>query len=263
MRRYVMLVVLVGLVGALGVGHPARADKGAPIHVGYDVQHLDLDKHVLQFKPSRPVAEAALVVIGEDGKELGTGAATYEKAPTDAGGWWTITWTQPADTRVMVLQLRVASADGAVTNVQLIPWSVTVDHEDVNFATDSAAIGEDERAKLDASLTKIEDIAKTAAPFMKLTLYIAGHTDTVGPAAKNRKLSLDRAVAIGQYLRGKKLSLPIVVAGFGEDVPKVKTADETDERANRRADYVIGPAGGTPPFQGAYLKAKASWTPLK
>ena len=246
MRRYVMLVVLVGLVGALGVGHPARADKGAPIHVGYDVQHLDLDKHVLQFKPSRPVAEAALVVIGEDGKELGTGAATYEKAPTDAGGWWTITWTQPADTRVMVLQLRVASADGAVTNVQLIPWSVTVDHEDVNFATDSAAIGDGERAKLDASLTKIEDIAKTAAPFMKLTLYIAGHTDTVGPAAKNRKLSL-----------------PIVVAGFGEDVPKVKTADETDERANRRADYVIGPAGGTPPFQGAYLKTKASWKPLK
>ena len=163
----------------------------------------------------------------------------------------------------MVLKLHVAAADGAATNVKLIPWSVTVEHEDVNFRSDSAVVDADERTKLDASLAKIVDIAKSAAPFMKLTLYIAGHTDTVGPTAKNRKLSLDRAVAIGQYLRSQKLDVQIVVAGFGEEVPKVKTADETDERANRRADYVLGPAGGTPPFSGAYAKVKADWRPLK
>jgi hypothetical protein len=57
--------------------------------------------------------------------------------------------------------------------------------------------------------------------------------------------------------------VPIAFAGFGEDVPKVKTPDETDERANRRADYVLGPVGGAPPFKGAYLKAKADWKALK
>ena len=242
----------------LVVAATASADKRAPIHVAYDVAHLDLDKRVLQFKPSRAVTEASLVVIGEDGKELGTGAATYEHAAADA--WLAISWTQPAGARVMVMKLRVAAADGAVTNVQLIPWSVTVDHEDVTFKTDSAVVEADQRAKLDASLAKIDDIAKQAAPYMKLTLYIAGHTDTVGPAAKNRQLSLDRAVAIGQYLRGKKLAMPIVVAGFGEEVPKVATPDETDEPANRRADYVLGPAGGAPPFKAA---AKASWKPLR
>jgi outer membrane protein OmpA-like peptidoglycan-associated protein len=237
------------------------ADSRAPIHVGYDADHLDLDKHVLQFKPSRPITEATLVAIGEDGKELGKSAVTYERPPGEP--WWSISWTQPDDARLMMLKLRVAAADGVATNVELIPWSVTIDHEDVTFASDSAAIAADERAKLDASLGKIDEIAGRVGKLMKLTLYIAGHTDTVGSAAKNRKLSLDRAIAIGQYFRAKKLAMPIVVAGFGEEVLKVKTPDETDERANRRADYVIGPAGGVPPFKGAYAKVKVAFQPLR
>jgi outer membrane protein OmpA-like peptidoglycan-associated protein len=253
--RYLVVVIALLAVPL------AAADKKLPVHVGYDADHLDLDKHVLRFKPSRPVASASVVAIGEDGKELGTGDATYEHAPEDP--WWSITWTQSATTRVMMLKLRVEAADGVATNVELVPWSVAIDHEDVNFRTDSAEIDPDERAKLDASLTKIDEIVKRAAPFMKVTLYIAGHTDTVGPAAKNTKLSLDRANAIGKYFRSKKLAIPVVVAGFGESVLKVKTADETDERANRRADYVLGPAGGTPPFKGPYLKASASWKALR
>jgi outer membrane protein OmpA-like peptidoglycan-associated protein len=255
MRWRIALVVVVVIV------HAAAADKRAPVHVGYDADHLDLDKHVLQFKPSRPIATASIVAIGEDGKELGKGDASYDHAPADA--WWSITWSPSSDARVMMLKLRVAAADGVATNVELIPWSVTIDHEDVSFRTDSAVIDPGERAKLDASLTKIEEVAKTAGKFMKLTLYIAGHTDTVGAAAKNRTLSNNRAVAIGTYLRAKKLAIPIVVAGFGEDVLKVKTPDNTDEVANRRADYVLGPAGGAPPFKGPYAAVKASWKPLR
>ncbi len=255
-----MVLVIRPLLPVVLVMGIAIADPRAPIHVAYDAEHLDLDKHTLQFKPSRAVAEATLVAIGEDGQELGKGAATYEHAPTD---WWSITWTQPGDERVMMLKLRVAATDGVATNVELIPWSVTIAHEDVNFRTDSAVIDPDERGKLDASLTSITDIAKRAGKFMKLTLYIAGHTDTVGSAAKNRKLSVDRATAIGKYFRAKQLAIPILVAGFGEEVPKVKTPDETDEPANRRADYVLGPAGGVPPFKGGYAKVKADWKPLR
>jgi outer membrane protein OmpA-like peptidoglycan-associated protein len=254
----------VTIAAALCLAGVASADPRQPIHVVYDADHLDLDKHVLQFKPSRAVDAATLSVIGEDGKEMGTGSAAYDaKHGASADGWWAISWTQqPADARAMVLKLRVSSNDGVATNVQLIPWSVSIDHDDVNFRSDSAVVDPDERAKLDASLGKIEEVVKRAAPFMKLTLYIAGHTDTVGPAAKNRKLSLDRASAIGQYFRSKKLAIPIAVAGYGEEVLKVQTPDETDERANRRADYVIGPAGGAPPFKGAYAKVKAEWRSL-
>jgi outer membrane protein OmpA-like peptidoglycan-associated protein len=238
----------------------ARADGRVPIKLAYDADHLDLDHHVLQFKPSRAVQTATLRVIGEDGTELGTGSASYDHPSTD---WLAISWTQSADARVMKLELRVEAGDGVATNLELIPWSVAIDHEDVSFATDQATIEPGEQTKLDVSLAKIEEIIKRTGRFMKLELYIAGHTDTVGPDAKNLKLSLERARAIGSYFRRKKLAIPIAVAGFGEHVLKVPTPDDTDERANRRADYVLGPAGGAPPFKGPYLKAHADWKALK
>ena len=233
----------------------------APIKVTYDADHLDLDKHVLQFQVSRPVATAELSAIGEDGKPLGTGSATFDKQPP--GTWLAVSWTQPANTRVMTLELRVSAGDGVATNVRLIPWSVTIDHEDVNFATDSSVIAPSERTKLDASLVKITDVIARSQRFMKMTLFVAGHTDTVGDRANNRKLSLDRARAIASYFRKHGVKIPIAFAGFGEDVLKVKTPDSTDEAANRRADYVIGPTGGSPPFHGPYLKARATWQQLR
>lgn len=233
----------------------------APMKISYDAAHLDLAKRVLQFKLSRPAGRAALRVIGDDGKDLGTGAAAYAKTP--ANTWLSITWQQPANTNAMKLVLDATSADGITSTVELIPWSVTVDHEDVNFASDSAVIDASETRKLDASVTKIEEIVKRSEKFVKMRLYIAGHTDTVGTNAKNRKLSIARARAIAAYFRAHGVTLPIAFEGFGEEVLKVKTRDNTDERANRRADYVIGPVGGTPPFGGAYLRAKAAWKELR
>jgi outer membrane protein OmpA-like peptidoglycan-associated protein len=253
-----MCVLVVMLVAGSASAQPA---KRVPIKVTYDADHLDLDKHVLQFKVSRAIATAELTVIGEDGNELGTGSGSYAK---DAPGTWvSITWTQPAGTRVMTMKLRVAADDGVATNVELIPWSVAIDHEDVKFAVDSAAIDAGEAAKLDASLAKIMEIVTRAEKFMKMTLFVAGHTDTVGASPKNRKLSLDRARAIAAYFRRKGLKIPIAFAGYGEEVLRVATPDSTDEPANRRADYVLGPSAGAPPFKGAYLKARATWQQLK
>jgi outer membrane protein OmpA-like peptidoglycan-associated protein len=233
----------------------------APFKLSYDADHLDLDKRVLQFKPSRAAASAELVVIGEDGKQLGTGSATYKHEPADS--WLSITWTQPAGTRVMIMKLRVVAADGLATNLELIPWSVTIDHEDVKFSVDSAVIDAREEVKLGASLSRITEVVKRGERFMKMTLYVAGHTDTVGTNENNRKLSQARAGAIAKYFRRKGLRIPIAIAGFGEDVLKVKTPDGTDEPANRRADYVIGPTGATPPFKGPYLKVRARWQQLR
>jgi outer membrane protein OmpA-like peptidoglycan-associated protein len=233
----------------------------APLKIGYDADHLDLDTRALQFKPSRTgVTSAEITVIGDDGKELAKNSATYDGTSDD---WLMITWTQAAKTQAMMLKLRVATSDGAATNVELIPWSVAIDHEDVNFKTDSSKIEDTETKKLDASLVKIQEVMKKSEKFMKMKLYVAGHTDTVGAPAKNRALSLARAQSITAYFKKKGLAIPIAFAGFGEDVLKVKTADNTDEAANRRADYVLGPAAGAPPFKGPYLKAKVQWKQLR
>jgi len=254
MRGTVVFALLTS--AAVALAQPAHV----VMKVGYDLDHLDLDNHVLQFTLSRPAGNADLVVVGDDGKELGTGSATYHKEA--AGTWLAISWTQPTGARVMQLRLRAVSADNIVTNLELVPWSVAIDHQDVVFATNSAVIEPAENAKLDASLTKIDDVVKRSERFIKMQLYVAGHTDTVGSSASNRKLSLARARAIATYFRGKGLVMPIAFAGFGEDVLAVKTPDETDERANRRVDYVLGPVGGTPPFRGPYLRAHADWKKL-
>ena len=75
---------------------------------------------------------------------------------------------------------------------------------------------------------------------MTVRLFIAGHTDTVGGSADNRKLSLDRARAIAAWFRDRGLPLPIAYAGFGEDALKVKTRRQHRQAANRRADYIVG-----------------------
>src|ERR1043166_6151691 len=122
------------VVAAAAFAQPVRA----PFHVSYDAEHLDLDHHVLQFRMSRPAGSAELAVIGEDGGDIGHGAATYHGEPADT--WLSLAWDQPGGGRVLMLKLRGVAADGKVTHVELTPWSVTIDHEDVNFATNSAAI---------------------------------------------------------------------------------------------------------------------------
>lgn len=259
--RSAWVLAIALAAGGSAAAQPARRPAPPPLKVTYDEAHLDLDRRVLEFKLSRPAASAELVVIGEDGAEIGAGSATYQAEA--AGAWLPITWKQPAGTRAMILRLRVVADDGRATNLELIPWSVAIDHEDVNFRTDSAVIEPGEEAKLEASLGTIEQVVKRSKRFMKVTLYVAGHTDTVGTSAKNRALSLARARVIARYFRRKGLAIPIAYAGFGEDVLKVKTPQDTDAPANRRADYVIGPAGGRPPFKGRYLKARVSWQLLR
>jgi outer membrane protein OmpA-like peptidoglycan-associated protein len=253
-------LLAVALASRPAAAGPSKRPAPPPLRLTYDSAHLDLDRHVLQFKLSSAAASADLVVLGEDGAEIGTGSATYKD--TQASSWLEIGWTQPPDTRVMILKLRVVADDGRGTNLELIPWSVAIDHEDVKFRTDSAIIDRPEEAKLVASLAKIDNVVKRSSRFMKMTLYVAGHTDTVGTAEKNRSLSLRRARAIASWFRRKGLAIPIAYAGYGEDVLKVKTAQETDAPANRRADYVIGPTAAPPPFKGPYLKARVSWQRL-
>jgi outer membrane protein OmpA-like peptidoglycan-associated protein len=211
------------------------------LKVTYAREHLDLDAHTLEIQLSHPAAAVELSVIGDDGKPLGHAAAQFHGEPP--GSWLRVAWTPERAGNVLRLELRASSTDGLATLVKLTPWSVHVAHEEVNFERGKSEIRESEVAKLDAGYQKIVDaveLARRADASLQVRLYIAGHTDTVGSSADNRKLSLDRARAIANWYRDRGLPLPIAYAGFGEDAPKVKTPDETDEPRNRRADYIVG-----------------------
>jgi outer membrane protein OmpA-like peptidoglycan-associated protein len=213
---------------------------GATMKIGYARDRLDLEAHKLEFTLSRPAAHAELKVIGDDGKELATAAADYDGPP--AGTWLPVTWTPSRAGNVLALELRVTSKDGARAGVRLVPWSISVPHREVVFESGKSEIRPSEEPKLDAVYQRIADEvtrARKAVPDVPVTLFIAGYTDTVGSSADNRKLSLERARAIATWFRDRGLPLPIFYAGFGEEVLRVKTPDETDNAANRRADYIV------------------------
>jgi outer membrane protein OmpA-like peptidoglycan-associated protein len=209
--------------------------------VTYRRDKLDLDAHTLEFQLSRPAGSAELQVFAEDGSQIGEGSAKFAREA--AGTWLKITWTAKSKADVFRLELRAVADDGIATRVKLLPWTIYVQHEEVRFPTGSADIPPAETPKLDASYQKLieaVDRARKADPKLPVRVFIAGHTDTVGSAEDNRKLSLARAKSIAAWFRDRGLPLPLSYAGFGEDALKVKTGDNVDEPRNRRADYILG-----------------------
>jgi len=71
-------------------------------------------------------------------------------------------------------------------------------------------------------------------------IVVTGHTDRVGKAEANDALSLQRANAIADLLKGQGFSGTLIsTIGRGEREPVVPTDDEVAEPRNRRADIVI------------------------
>jgi OmpA-OmpF porin, OOP family len=74
----------------------------------------------------------------------------------------------------------------------------------------------------------------------KLTVIIAGHTDSVGADAYNQKLSQKRAEAVRAYMIGKGVAADRLRAeGYGESKPIASNADEAGRAENRRVEFQV------------------------
>jgi outer membrane protein OmpA-like peptidoglycan-associated protein len=259
MRRAVVIAVAVAaaVVGAASTG-PARA-AGSPLRVQVDKSKVDLKQHRLEVKMSHPAGKVKITVHGESGAVLADEEQDF--AGRAAGTPLVVTWSPSSDDAVAKIELRAYDAAGSWVGVELSPWFVPIPHEDVNFRTDSADIDAAETPKLEAAYTKLgEVLAKDkehGRMHAALTLYIAGHTDTVGSDAHNIKLSQARARSIAAWFRQRGVRLPIAYEGFGETSPAVRTPDNTDEARNRRADYILSddpPAFKTTGFRPSWKR---------
>lgn len=66
---------------------------------------------------------------------------------------------------------------------------------------------------------------------------IQGHTDSTGPTAYNQKLSIKRANAVVNYLRGKGVAAKrLTVKGFGESRPTISNSTREGRQKNRRVE---------------------------
>jgi outer membrane protein OmpA-like peptidoglycan-associated protein len=134
---------------------------------------------------------------------------------------------------------------GYWTDVDILPWQLTIPHEDVVFATNQSEIPPDEAPKLEAAWGEIESAVRKYGELVTVTLWVGGYTDTVGDASDNQALSERRAMSLARWFKTRGYKAVVWYQGFGESVLAVQTADAVDEQRNRRALYVL--TAGSPP----------------
>lgn len=100
----------------------------------------------------------------------------------------------------------------------------------VNFAFNSAELTPE-------SLTILDGVAEILSKHPDLKVTIAGHTDSVGTADYNKKLSQRRAESVRNYLTSRGVNAANLTAvGFGEEQP-IASNDEAEGRTkNRRVE---------------------------
>lgn len=104
---------------------------------------------------------------------------------------------------------------------------------DLEFETGTSRISE-------SSLASLAELAELLAARPEYKLEIAGHTDNVGNAAKNLKLSQDRANAVKAYLSEKGvLAARIKASGFGSKKPVADNKTPEGRQRNRRVEFKI------------------------
>ena len=117
-------------------------------------------------------------------------------------------------------------------DVQFQP-SKTFILENVNYETGKALPDEESFPVLDelvAYLNRKDD----------QRIEIGGHTDNVGTAANNQKLSMERAVTVMQYLISKGISPSRLEAkGYGLSMPIESNKTEEGRAQNRRTEVKI------------------------
>jgi outer membrane protein OmpA-like peptidoglycan-associated protein len=256
MRPTNRALLVIGLALGLAAAQPSVATAEGPppakLVVRIDKSKVDLPNHKLEVRLSRAAAKIVLKVFGDSGASLAEVEKSFDGAP--AGTPIEMTWTPSSDEAVAKVEVWGYDTKGYWAAVAIVPWTAKVAHEEVNFATDSDAIRGEDVPKLQASLAKITEVVEKHASLGRITLFVLGHTDTVGPAEHNFALSRRRARAIARWFREHGLpgSVGVAFEGAGESMLLVKTEDDVAEQRNRRVDYILA-------LEPPALPADLSW----
>jgi outer membrane protein OmpA-like peptidoglycan-associated protein len=257
MRASPLFVLAALLLGPSARGddlpRPVPADDKRPaFQITIDRAKVDLPGHKLEAKLSRACDKVRIKVIGNSGAVLAEVEKSFGGAA--AGTVLPMTWTPASEEEVAKIEVWGYDTEGFYVGIAIIPWKVQIPHEEVTFETDSDAIRPGEATKLDASLAKIKEVMAKYKDLGKITLFVVGHTDTVGNTEHNLALSRRRARAISAWFRDHGLKSPIAYEGLGKSGLLVKTADQVDEPRNRRVDYIL--ALEPPPLPSAEFSWK-------
>lgn len=106
----------------------------------------------------------------------------------------------------------------------------------INFATGSAAIPGEAQDLIARAAAVLQSAPKGT------TIEVGGHTDNVGDAAANLKLSEERANAVRQALVAAGANAAMLTArGYGDTRPVAANDTEYGRFRNRRINYAVAP----------------------
>lgn len=123
--------------------------------------------------------------------------------------------------------------DGCPYKLITITDTMIVLKEKVFFAFGKATIKKE-------SYPLLDEIAQALKDHPTYVIRIEGHTDNVGSAATNKKLSQARADAVRKYLIGKGIEANRLTAvGYGFERPLDDNSTEAGRSVNRRVEFHI------------------------
>ena len=133
-----------------------------------------------------------------------------------------------AENRRMIDELKSRGVDARQTD-----RGVVINLPDVLFEFDSAKLTPEARDTTREISTVINDLKDRK-------IAVEGHTDSVGSASYNERLSRDRAESVADSLIDRGLSRSSVrVRGYGEDRPVASNDTDSGRARNRRVEVIV------------------------
>lgn len=219
---------------------PVRAAAQSAPRLEIRDDDIDVGARTIHFRLSgASVQRADIQVFSPEGAQLYEGQQAYEQAApgTRLAVGWPDLGKQGENFRI---ELKFTTTSSAWVTFQVIRFYVEIPHEEVEFDSGKWDVKPAQQGKLQKPLGLLKEAAAKYGALMNVSLYVAGHTDTVGGAADNQRLSERRAQAIALWFREHGLrGIPLYVRGFGEGALALSTADNVAEQRNRRAQYIV------------------------
>jgi outer membrane protein OmpA-like peptidoglycan-associated protein len=229
------------------VPSPADAGNGAgagtpdQLHAA-NIQIAVLQQAVVAALAARAEAEAQLETLWRDSRaeiealkaaqaEDATRISTLESALAEAQG---AVLASADDGAVQATAFAPAAANGipaddALASIEPASGPTEIMLGEIHFNPGSADLTPGARRKTLEAAERIQGLTVS-------NIRIAGYTDTLGPAAFNKHLSLQRAQSIAKLLSSVGVSSQIIeLEGNGEDGAPEPTGDQVSEPLNRCA----------------------------
>jgi outer membrane protein OmpA-like peptidoglycan-associated protein len=222
-----------------------------------EIDRLNAETARVSAERDKAIAEAARLAAEAQAQQARAIAAQSErdKAAAEAARVAAVSARLAAEAQAQQAQASVAQADrekaalrdqlrqqlNLILETRETARGLIVNLSDVLFDTGSANLSTGAREKL-------ARVAGVLLSHPGLKLQVEGHTDSVGEADYNHRLSENRADSVRTYLVGQGIaSTAVGTAGFGESQPVASNSTAAGRQQNRRVELIVSgePIGTT------------------